>query len=394
MSEIRQETHYDGRRVACYANRPPDIYAMLTAATAAFPHKTAFVDDVRSVSYADFERGVGVTAANLARFGVQRGDRVGVVLGNRIEFPEVVFACARLGVIVVPINIRQQLGENRFVVGHAEIKAIVHEARFADRIPTVDDDNDLAVRFSIDGPSEGSLEYAELKREAAVAAPTPISEEDTAVILYTSGTTGVPKGAMLTHLSIIHSCLHLREALGLGPEDATLLSVPASHVTGLVAQILTMVLAQGATVMAAVFNAKDCLAKIAREKVTMTILVPAMYNLFLMEPSIRELDFSSWRIGVSGGAPMPAATLMALAEALPGTTLANSYGATEATAPTTCMPLGEQAVHLDTIGTVLPCARIKIVDDEGREVPLGQIGELWIAGPNVGPVYWREHEAS
>jgi acyl-CoA synthetase (AMP-forming)/AMP-acid ligase II len=394
MSHIRQETHYDGRQVYCYAPRPPDVYSLLAAAAAAFPQKTAFVDDSRSVTYAEFERDVACVAANLARFGVERGDRVGLVLGNRIEFPEIVFACARLGAVVVPINIRQQLDENRFVVSHAGIKALVHEARFADRVPKVADGSGLAARFSIGGDVMGSHAYADLQRRTVAPPPAQVGEEETAAILYTSGTTGVPKGAMLTHLGVIHSCLHICNELGLGPDDVSLLAVPASHVTGLVAQIYAMAMAQGATVMVSAFNAKDCLAKIAAERITLTVLVPAMYNLFLLEPSLRELDFSSWRLGASGGALMPEATLKALAEALPNVTLANSYGATEATSPACLMPLGEQAARLDTVGKVLPCARIKVVDEEEREVGFDELGEIWIAGPMVVPGYWRNDEAN
>ncbi len=394
MNQIRQETHYDGRQVACYWPRPHAAYSLLADAAAAFPQKTAFIDDHRSVTYADFESDVAKVAANLARAGVALGDRVGLVLGNRIEFPEVVFACARLGAVVVPINIRQRLDENRFVVTHAGIKALVHEAQFADRVPTVGDDNALTARFSVGGDVEGSSAYAELKRDAAAASPVAVLEEDTVAILYTSGTTGVPKGAMLTHLGVIHSCLHIKHALGLEPQDIGLLAVPASHVTGLVAQIYAMVLVQGTTVMVAAFAAKECLAKIARERITLTVLVPAMYNLFLLEPSLRELDFSAWRIGASGGALMPEATLQAMAAALPGLTLVNSYGATETTSPTSVIPRGEQANHLDSVGRIVPCGRVKVVDEEEREVPFGELGEIWIAGPMVVPGYWRNDEAN
>ena len=394
MNQVRQETHYDGRQVACYSPRPNSTYWLLEAAALAFPKKTVFIDDHRGVTYADFEADVTRIAANLARTGVARGDRVGLVLGNRIEFPEIVFACARLGAIVVPINIRQRLDENRFVVTHAGIKALVHEAQFADRVPTLGDDNALTARFSVGGDVEGSRPYAELKQDAAISPPVVVAEEDTVAILYTSGTTGVPKGAMLSHFGVIHSCLHINHALGLGEQDIGLLAVPASHVTGLVAQIYAMVLAQGATVMVSTFNAKDCLAKIASEKITLTILVPAMYNLFLIEPSLRELDFSAWRIGASGGALMPAATLQAMAAALPGLTLVNSYGATETTSPTSIIPLGEQANHLDSVGRIVPCGRVRVVDENEREVNFGELGEIWIAGPMVVPGYWRNDEAN
>ena len=143
-----------------------------------------------------------------------------------------------------------------------------------------------------------------------------------------------------------------------------------------------MVLAQGTTVMVSTFNAKDCLAKIASEKITLTILVPAMYNLFLIEPSLREFDFSAWRIGASGGALMPAATLQAMAAALPGLTLVNSYGATETTSPTSIIPFGEQADHLDSVGRIVPCGRVRVVDEDEREVPFGELRRNLDRGPN------------
>ena len=394
MNPIRQETHYDGRQVACYAPRPSKTYSLLAEAAAALPRKIAFVDDHRSVTYADFENDVARIAANLERAGVEQGERVGLVLGNRIEFPEIVFACARLGAVVVPINTRQRLDENRFVVTHAGIKALIHEAQYADRVPAIGDDNVLAARFSVGGEVEGSHAYAELKRAAPASPPARSAEEDTVAILYTSGTTGVPKGAMLTHLGVIHSCFHIKDALGLGPDDIGLLAVPASHVTGLVAQIYAMALVQGTTVMVETFNAKECLAKIAKERITLTVLVPAMYNLFLIEPSLRDLDLTAWRIGASGGALMPEATLQAMAAALPGLTLVNSYGATETTSPTSIIPCGEQTNHLDSVGRIVPCGRVKVVDDDDREVAFGQLGEIWIAGPMVVPGYWRNDEAN
>jgi long-chain acyl-CoA synthetase len=394
MTQIRTETHYDRREISCYAPRPRDVYSLLATAAAAFPERTAFVDDERSVTYGEFERDVALVAANLARSGIGPGDRVGLILGNRIEFAEATFACARLGAIVVPINVRQKLAENRFVVGQAGIKALIHEAQFADRVPSAQDGNALAVRFAVGAEVEGSLDYVELRREAVIAPPAPVTEEQTVAILYTSGTTGVPKGAMLTHLGVIHSCFHIRDGLRLGPDDVSLLAVPASHVTGLVAQIYTMALVQGTTVMVGIFNAKECLAKISRTPITLTVLVPAMYNLFLLEPALRELDFSAWRIGASGGALMPEATLQAMAEALPGLTLLNSYGATETTSPTCLMPWGEQPSHLDSVGRVLPCGQVKVVDEDGREVPFGALGEIWIAGPMVVPGYWDNDEAN
>ena len=142
------------------------------------------------------------------------------------------------------------------------------------------------------------------------------------------------------------------------------------------------------------FKAADFVALIERERITHTLMVPAMYNLCLLVPDVAARDLSSWRVGGYGGAPMPVPTIDALSERLPGLVLINAYGATETTSPTTMMPSGLTRDHADTVGVALPCAEIVVMDDDGREVPAGQVGELWIGGPMVVPGYWDNPEAT
>jgi len=142
-----------------------------------------------------------------------------------------------------------------------------------------------------------------------------------------------------------------------------------------------------------VFKARAYLELVEAERVTYTLAVPAIYNLCLLDPEIGRFDLSSWRIGGFGGAPMPEATIKRLAERIPGLTLFNCYGATETTSPVTIMPRGDALAHADTVGKVLPCCDIRIMGDDGHEVPPGQSGELWIAGPMVVPGYWSNPDA-
>jgi acyl-CoA synthetase (AMP-forming)/AMP-acid ligase II len=176
--------------------------------------------------------------------------------------------------------------------------------------------------------------------------------------------------------------------------DRSLLAVPASHVTGLVAIILAMYAVGGCVVMLREFKARAFLELAARERMTHTLVVPAIYNLCLREPDFDRFDLSAWRVGGFGGAPMPEGTIRALAERLPGLTLMNAYGATETTSPTTIMPMGRQAENLDSVGAVVPCGDVRVMDDSGREVASGGSGELWIAGPMVVPGYWDNPEAT
>ena len=212
--------------------------------------------------------------------------------------------------------------------------------------------------------------------------------------LYTSGTTGHPKGAMLTHCNIVHSVLHYRACMQLRPADRSALAVPASHVTGLIAVILSMLHVGGAVVIVPTFRAEGFIALMAAERVTHTLMVPAMYNLCLLHPSFADARLDAWRIGGYGGAPMPVATIDALIARVPGLTLLNAYGATETTSPVTMMPMGHTRAHADSVGVALPAADIRVMDDDGRELPPGETGELWIAGPMVVPGYWGNPEAT
>ncbi len=391
LPPIREEVHFGGRRVRCFADRPASVAAMFETALERNPDGEALVaGDVR-LSYRALSDLVLRTAAGLEALGVRAGDRVALLLGNRPEFLVGLLAAQRLGAIAVPLSIREQTPGLRYMLAQSGAKVLVHEAGLADRLPAQADLPQLEHRVSVAGAPVGSLALEELSAGARQApsrrAP---GEEDTAVILYTSGTTGRPKGAMLTHLNIVHSVLHYALAMDLGPRDRSLLAVPANHVTGLVAVLLAMVQAAGCSIMLPVFKARHFLELAARERITHGILVPAMYNLCLLEPQFSRFELGAWRIGGYGGAPMPEATIARLAELLPGLRLMNLYGATETTSPATMMPARHTAGRTDSVGLAVPCGELRIMDPAGREMPRGAAGEVWIGGPMVVPGYWRE----
>ncbi len=389
----RREVHYDGRVMACFAERAVNVDAMFRATLARHGDREALVLGPARVNYAELDALVERVAGNLARHGVDKGERVAVLLGNRLEFVHLVLACARLGAIVVPLNVRQKGPEIEFALNDSGARVLVHEAELAHEIPAAARVPALKQRFACGGEAAGSRPFDELLGPGQ-APPRAIAEEDTACILYTSGTTGRPKGAMLTHLGLVHSALHFELCMGLDERDRTILAVPASHVTGLVAVILAMVGVGGCTIMMPAFKARAFLELATREGLTQSVMVPTMYNLCLLEPDFDDHDLSAWRVGGYGGAPMPTATIDALAARQPRLVLQNAYGATETTSPTTVMPPGETLGHEDSVGQTVPCGEVSIMDEEGREVAPGEPGEIWIAGPMVVPGYWRNAEAT
>jgi acyl-CoA synthetase (AMP-forming)/AMP-acid ligase II len=392
---LRTEVHYDGRKMLCFSERPATLGEMFDGLVARFPDRPAIVED-RIITYRELDGLVEKICAGLRRLSVTRGDRVALFLGNCWEFLACVLACSQLGAIVVPIGTRQRQAELSFLLNDSGAKVLVFEADLAEAVPADAETPAVVHRFSIRGAVGGARPFSDLLSDnEKLDRATDLCEEDVAVLLYTSGTTGRPKGAQLTHLGIIHSALTFARCHGLTESDRGLVAVPLSHVTGLVGVALSTMIVGGCVVMMRqAYKTPDFLTLASREKITYSILVPTIYTLCVMSPELSAHDLSSWRIGCFGGAPMPVATIEMLAEKLPHLQLLNAYGATETTSPATIMPRTQWRDHFDSVGISVPCGEIKIVDDDGHEVPMGMAGELWIAGPMVVPGYWQRPDAS
>ena len=368
---------------------------MFAATVAAHPDQQALVGEDATLSYAQLNDRIARIAGGLMAAGLTKGERVALLMGNRFAFVEVLLACARAGLVCVPMNPRQRRQEIAYAVGQCGAAAVVFEAELANNIPESKDIPSVRALWVAygDAPALRAEPFEILASEAPVAA-VEVDQDDCAVILYTSGTTGRPKGAMLTHLNIVHSSLHFAYSMEFAPGDRNLLAVPASHVTGLIANISTALAMGGAIVCLRTFKAADCLALMERERVTHTLIVPAMYNLFLLTEGFDAYDLSAWKIGGYGGAPMPESTIAEMARRAPNVGLMNGYGATEACSPITMSPPRFAASHSDCVGLVLHCCEIAVMDPDGNEVPPGEKGEIWMKGPNVIPGYWDNDQAN
>ena len=383
---MRHEALHGDRLVRCFIDRPGSLWAMFEQAAQAAPAQEAMVFEGRRWRYCDLLAEAERLAGSLAALGLRPGARVLMLLSNRPEFLSLLLALQRLGVIAVPVGVREQRPGLAYIAQQCGASGIIFDAALADRLPPCAQAPALALRLSAEA-------LADLP--AGAAPPVhPSHEHDTAAILYTSGTTGRPKGAMLTHCNIVHSALHWQACHRLGPGERSALAVPASHVTGLIAVIAAMWRVAGCVVLVAEFKAASFVALLAAERISHTLMVPAMYKLCLMTPALATADLQAWRIAGYGGAPMPVSTIDELQQRLPMLQALNCYGATETTSPATSMPMGSSRDHLDSVGAVLPAADIRVMDDAGRELPPGQTGELWIAGPMVVPGYWANPEAS
>jgi long-chain acyl-CoA synthetase len=389
---MQLQARFGDRVVPVFCERPHNIWAMVLQAAARNPDGEALICGEIRLNWREVAARSTRIAAGLRAVGLQRGDRVALLLGNRVEFVLAVFAAARLGAVTVLLSTRQQKPEIAYALHDCGAVLIIHEATLADRLPDAGDVPELRHRIAVD--DSGRSAFATLAEYAPLEGDAEVGEEDIAMILYTSGTTGRPKGAMLAHCNVIHSAMVFVSCMELSTADRSIVAVPLAHVTGVIANVMTMLRCCGALIIMPEFKAAAYLQVAARERVTYTVMVPAMYNLCLLQPDFDTYDLSSWRIGGFGGAPMPVATIEKLGDRIPGLKLINCYGSTETTSPSTIMPGELTAAHIDSVGLPCPGADIIAVDASGREVPRGEIGELWIRGGSVIRGYWHNPAAT
>ncbi len=394
MPAMLAERHFGNRVVRCFADRPKTFNAMLAEAVARNPTGEALICGPQRLDYRGLDVCAGRVAAGLAASGIGRGDRVALLIANSAEFVIALYAILRLGAIAVPLNVREGSRELAYVLCDSTAKALVYHGALAGALPAPSLTPSLVHRIAIDEGLEGDDWRALLHETCETAAAVELAEEETAVILYTSGTTGRPKGAQITHMGLVHAAMIYEGCMGLAADDRSVVSVPLSHVTGLTAGIAAMVRAAGTLIIMPEFRADAFIGLAEAERMTHTVMVPAMYNLCLLSPAFKTAELSNWRIGGYGGAPMPEVSIERLTRRLPRLQLFNAYGSTETTGPVVLMPPREAATRARAVGRAVPPAEILVMDERGLEVGAGDSGEIWLRAPNTVAGYWQNPEAT
>ena len=394
-SGIIRESHF-GREVLVFSERPANVMEMLESSAVRFPDREALVMGERRLTYRQMRELVENIAGHLYhRYQVRKGERVALLLGNGVEFALLFFACARIGAIAVPLNTRLNSKEITFMLNQSGSSILFTDDEFAYLVQNAHTSvPSLRARFILGGEREGFLPYEPLESPAVSPPETMVREEDPLYIMYTSGTTGLPKGAVGSHLGAIHSVMCYHRIFRTTEADRSLNAVPLFHVTGLIGQLLHMVYVGGTNVLMRRFKAERFIRLLSEEKITFTFNVPTIYVMMMSHPSFREYSYSSLRILAYGGAPMSTHTIEQLQREFPGVQLHNAYGATETTSPTTVMPVGYQEQKPASVGLPIPVVEVKIVDEKGEACKPREVGELWIKGPNVVSGYWDNDEAN
>ena len=399
----------------------PGTLAQSFLAGRAFGERTFIVYGEERVTFEAFARATLALAADLQRRGVQRGDRVAVIMRNLPEWPVAFFAAALVGAIVTPLNAWGTGSELAFGLSDSGAKIAIMDGERLERLtPHLNGLPDLEHLLAGRAGSYPSLERV-TSLESIIGPSTqwptlpagampsaPLEPEDLATIFYTSGTTGEPKGALGTHrnagcalmagiFSLSRSCLRRGEtppALDpTAPQKAVLVSIPFFHTTGCNAVLMPAMLTGQKMVCQRRFDAGEALGLIEQERITSIGGVAAVVIQLLQHPDRERFDLSSLETISYGGAAAPAVLVETIARdtsGLPGT----GWGMTE-TSATHTHHLGEDYLERpDSCGPPAPVSRIRIVDPDGADLPPGAVGELFAYGPNVVQGYWNRPEAT
>lgn len=391
---VRLEAHYGDRVVRCWSDRPTGLYPLLLEAERRNPGGEAVISGGQRLSYAQLRSSADRVAAGLSMRGVAAGDRVALLLKNSAAFVVSLFAVARLGAVAVPLNVREQTPELLHILRDCAAVAVIHEADLAERLPSPSELPALGVKVPVGACGPDGNSYERLCEATFESVPAVVHEEDVACIVYTSGTTGRPKGAMLTQLGLVQMAMQYERTMEAAAEDRMVVAVPLSHVTGLTAGILVTIRAAATLVLMEEFKAPAFLRLAEAERMSLTTMVPAMYKLLLMAPSFSSTDLSRWRLGAYGGGIMPVALLEDLARALPKLGLLNLYGATETSGAVAAMPPAGTPLRPDSVGQALETAEILVMDEDGCEVAPGEEGEIWLRSATSCKGYWNNPDAT
>ncbi|RMG91483.1 MAG: long-chain-fatty-acid--CoA ligase [Chloroflexi bacterium] len=351
----------------------------------------------QTYTYAELNRRANRTANFLRhKLGIQKGDRVSLLAYNSVAYVDLLYACLKIGAVFAPLNWRLVANELTYIVNDNLPKALVCGPTFAPVLAEMRPNIDVPHLVSLDGADipDGVAYEAGLAAASEAEPERPfLTPDDTACILYTSGTTGRPKGAMIPHRQILWNAINTTISWHLTETDCSPIFTPMFHAGGLFVFLTPLFYVGGRIVMAREFDVETSLQTIAREKCTVVLGVPTIFQMWLDSPLSKKLDFSHMRWFISGGAPCPVTLLRAWRERT-GVVFRQGYGLTEVGPNCFSMSDEESVNKIGSVGKPIFHSQMRIVDKNGRNLPPGETGELLIAGPHVTTGYWHKPEAT
>jgi len=368
-----------------------------------FPDKEAVIFGDTRLTYREFNARINRLAHAFQDMGIGKGDKVAILMFNCNQYLEYYFALAKIGGVAVPLNFRLHPDEIIYITSHADAVAMVVGEQFVDIVRSIQKDLPLVKQYiSVTAaPVEGMLHYETLIQKYPDDEPLVlVDEEDPAFIMYTAGTTGRPKGAVLTHQSqvIMWTLASIQSnsepGVGNGWEYRVCSPPPLFHVASFGTCQAWLLIGATMVLPTQVFDPAEIMEIIEREKIDDILLIPAMANFLLQLPDLDKYDASSLKVWASAGAVLPSQTRKAMLERFPGLMVYDWFGQTETGGLVCGLRPSEGERKVASVGRPLPYIQVRVVDDEDRDVPIGEVGEAIYQGPNIMKEYYKNPEAT
>lgn len=371
-----------------------DVAARLRETAHRAPNRVALVWQEQRTTYGELDARVDRAVAALQALGVGPGDRVAILLGNVPAFVEAYFGVLRAGATAVPLTLGLAPDEVGHALADSGARVLVVAAVVADAM--VDLATELDVTVLVAGATDvpaGTARWRDALEQAGEPRPIDRDRGDLAALVYTSGTTGRPRGAMLTRGNLeANQDQSLAGRFKVSADDVVLLVLPLSHIYALNVGLGACTQVGATIVLMERFDPTTSLDAIAEHKVSIVLGAPPMYVAWVNTPGIETRDLASLRLAVSGAAPLPVSVLERFQQ-LTGITIEEGYGLTEAS-PSVASNSMAPVARPGSVGFALPDVELRLVDDEGRDVVTGDPGEVWVRGPNVFQGYWNDEDAT
>ena len=370
---------------------------LLSNAANRYPDRTAIVFEGRRFSYREFNERVNSLANAFLELGMRKGDKVAAMLYNSNQIVEVYFAAAKMGGVFVPVNFRFKEREAHYILDHSDAMIFVYGEEFAEMVASLRSKLPKVKQYVCVGSAVGeTLEYEGLIARFPPKEPEEeITEGDECQLLYTSGPPGRPNGALITHGHVLWNLVNTMTAREDIPGDTSLVVGPLYHTAALNNHFTIRVALAGTSVIMRRFDPTEMMELIEREKITVVSGSPAAYNLLLQLPDLEKYDTRSVTKCTAGSAILPVETKNRLLEVFPNCGgVYDVYGCTETSPCITILSARDSLRKHACVGKPLIFLEAKVVDEDGDEVPVGEVGEVICRGPTVMKGYYKDEEGT
>ncbi len=348
----------------------------------------------KELTYSELDIRSNKLAEWLQKNGVGKGDRVAILSHNCAEFFELEFACAKIGAIELPLNWRLTKPELEYILNDSTPTVLIYDSAFLDISLELQKDCQIKGSLQIDNEDPLSQYESALRESNGNYEEVPTTHDDLIMIMYTSGTTGHPKGAMINHRMQLYNCINLASPAFVSAETVQLVVLPLFHTGGMNCYANPVLHAGGELILIREFDPGLALSILGNSeyKVSHFFAVPAPYQFMMNHPDFDKTDLSFLKIAGIGGAPCAEAILKTWSGR--GVSMIQGWGMTETSPGGIGLDAADAERKLGSAGKPLMHTEVKVVDDDGNELPWGEVGELYIRGPNITPGYWNKPEAT